>query len=227
MATPLTSLTKKGLGVERWDENCDRAFQELKEAITSTPVLVAPDWSKPFRCHVDASRKAVGGTLTQLDNNGAERVIAFFSKKLSDTEQSYTANERELLSLVYFLKRFRCYLEGMEFEVFTDNQVLKNFFNKPSMNRREARWLDFLAQFGISKITLKAGKVHVLGDALSRAPHIMNEKTLSVNSVMLSNCVREPNFAGDYETDQFFGPVFRALRDEWPEEGVAKEKFKE
>lgn len=52
--------------------------------------------------------------------------------------------------------------------MFTDNQLLKNFFTEPSMNRREARWLD-LAQFGISKITLKAGKVHELGEALSSA----------------------------------------------------------
>ena len=173
IAAPLTSLTRKGRGIEKWDESCDKAFEELKLSITTAPVLVAPSWSKPFRCHVDASQKAVGGTLTQLDDNGAERVIAFFSKKLSNTERDYTANERELLGLVYFLKRFRCYLEGMTFEVFIDNQVLKNFLTKPLLNRKEARWIDLLAQFGISKITLKAGRVHVLGDALSRAPHII------------------------------------------------------
>ena len=58
------------------------------------------------------------------------------------------ANKRELLALVYFLKRFRCYVEGSPFEVFTDNQVLLHFFSKSNMNQKETRWLDLLSQFG-------------------------------------------------------------------------------
>ena len=105
----------------------------------SAPVLVPPNWTKPFRCHVDASQKAVGGTLTQLDDEKGERVIAYYSRKLSDEEVKCTANERELLGLVYCLKRFRCYLEGASFEVFTDNQILNCFFTKPNLSRKEAR----------------------------------------------------------------------------------------
>ena len=101
---------------------------------------------------------------------------------MSDTEQRYTANERELLGLVYFLKRFRCYLEGSSFEIFTDNQVLKHFLTKQVISSKEARWLDLLGQFGITNITLKAGIVYVLGDVLSRAPHVMNEQ-LSLNNM--------------------------------------------
>ena len=173
IAAPLTGLTRKGCGIQAWDSKCEDSFNSLKQAILSAPILTSPNWNRPFRCHVDASKKAVGGTLTQLDDNGNERVVAFFSKRLSEAEERYTANERELLGLVYFLKRFRCYLEGTSFEVFTDNQLLGNFFTKPNMSEKEARWLDLLSQFGISKITLKAGRVHVLGDALSRAPHIL------------------------------------------------------
>lgn len=75
-AAPLKNLTKKGFGVQSWDNNCDDSFQKLKDAITSAPVLVAPDWKKPFRGHIDASQVAVGGALTQLDDNGKDRVIA-------------------------------------------------------------------------------------------------------------------------------------------------------
>ena len=108
LATPLTNLTKKGFGIQKWDEKCGKAFEALKQAITTAPILIAPDWKKPFQGHVDASEYGVGGTLTQLDDDGRERVIAFFSKKLSPAEQNYTANDRELLGLVYFLERFRC-----------------------------------------------------------------------------------------------------------------------
>lgn len=100
---------------------------------------------------------------------GCERDIAYFSRLLSDAEERYTANERELLGLVYFLKKFRCYLEGSSFEVFTDNQVPHNFFTKPTLSRRDARRWELLSQCGIRKVNLRPGRVHVLGDVLSRA----------------------------------------------------------
>eukprot|EP00171_Calliarthron_tuberculosum_P023620 IDg23620t1 len=94
-----------------------------------------------------------------------------FLKTIVTCGRKLYANDGELLALVYFLKRFRCYLEGSSFEVITDNQVLKHFLSKPQLSRREARWLDFFAHFRITTITLKPGKAHVLGDVLSRAPH--------------------------------------------------------
>lgn len=222
IAAPLTELTKKNMGMGKWDVRCDESFEQLKAVLISAPILVSPSWRKPFRCHVDASDHAVGGTLTQLDENGADRVIAYFSKKLSEAEKDYTANERELLGLVYFLKRFRCYLEGSTFEVFTDNQVLKHFFTKPSLNRKEARWLDLLAQFGIKKINLKPGRVHVLGDVLSRAPHVMEEMTL--NNVTVSGLASPFDFSMDYESDQLFGPILRGLQGDLPDDKVQRDR---
>ena len=206
IATPLTNLTKKGSGVHNWDSECDAAFQSLKDAITSAPILVAPDWKMSFRGHIDASNIAVGGTLTQLDENGKDRVIAFFSKKLSPAEKNYRTNDRELLGLIYFLLRFRCYLEGSTFEIFTDNQVLKHFFTKHKLSRREARWLETLGNFAIFPINLKPGKIHVLGDTLSRAPHASVNvcQVLEVNSENLFN----------YEEDSFFGSVCKVLKGE-------------
>ncbi len=101
----------------------------------------------------------------------SERVISYFSTELNDAQMNYSANDRELLEMVEFLKHFRCYLEGAQFEIVTDNQVLKSFFDKKDLNRREARWLETLSEFGIFPITLKKGSVHVLGDALSLIRH--------------------------------------------------------
>lgn len=204
LASPLTNLTKKGQGIQKWDDKCDKAFEALKKSITTAPILVAPDWKNPFRGHVDASEFAVGGTLTQLDESGKDRVIAFFSKKLSPAEQNYTANDRELLGLVYFLQRFRCYLEGASFEIFTDNQILKYFFTKPKLSRREARWLEILGNFGIFPINLKPGKIHVLGDTLSRAPHAL------VNAVDIMK-IKTEDVLGSYEDDQFYGPLLKVM----------------
>lgn len=183
VAAPLTDLTKKGVSIDKWNRDCDSDFAKLKDAITQAPILVAFDWKKPSRGHVDASRLAVGGTLTQLDDDVSDRVIAFFSKMLSPTEADYTANDRELNGLISFPERFRCYLGGTSFEILTDNQVFKHFFTKPKMSRKKARWLETLEDFGIFPITLKPGNTHVLGDVLSRAPHILkgSSSVLSFN----------------------------------------------
>ena len=224
VAAPLTDLTKKDQGLHKWDNRCDVSFERLKTAITEAPILVSPDWKKPFRGHVDASQTAIGGTLTQLDENGRYRVIAFYSKKLSDAEANYTANDRELLALVRFLERFRCYLEGSTFEIFTDNQVLKYFFTKPKLSRREERWSETLGNFGVFPITLKPGKIHVLGDTLSRAPLAKIDDDTLVNDVEVPYIQFEDLING-YEDDQFFGPIVKALNDEWPDDPKQRMKL--
>lgn len=140
-AAPLTALTSKSSGIHRWNEKCTQAFHTLRGALTSAPILVPPDWANAFRCHVGASQEAVGGILAQLDDTGSERVVAYYSRKLSIAEQNCTANERGRIGLVYNLKRFRCYLEGSSFEFFKDNQVLEAFMGKKNLSRKEARWL--------------------------------------------------------------------------------------
>lgn len=75
--------------------------------------------------------------------------MTYLSRKLSETEENYTENERELLGLVYFIKLFRCYLERNSFKIITDYYVLKNSFTKLHMSRKDDRWLEFLTQFGI------------------------------------------------------------------------------
>lgn len=224
LAAPLTNLTRKGLGIRFWDVKCDTAFQHLKNALASAPILVAPDWSKLFRCHMDACQVSVGGTLTQLDENGRERVIAYFSKRLSKAEEGYTANDRELLGLVYFLKRFRCYLEGSDFEIITDNQVLKHFMSKPHLSRREARWLDLFAHFGISNITHKAGRIHVLGDVSSRAPHA--PMIPEISNLQKLDVQLPESFTDSYEQDAVFGPIVIDFRGEWSESAVERDRIK-
>jgi hypothetical protein len=224
IAAPLTNLTKKNNSVSHWDSSCDKAFVTLKEAVKSAPVLQSPNWKKPFRCHVDASQLAVGGTLTQKDERGFDHPIAFYSKKLSPAEANYSTNDRELLGLISFLQRFRGYLEESEFEVFTDNQVLKHLFPKATVSRKEARWLETLGNFGIFSINLKPGKVHVLRDVLSRAPHTISSEDISsavINGVEIP-VVDFSDFSGNYEHDQFLGPILQALQGVLPADDISR-----
>lgn len=189
IARPLTDLTRKNSNVSNWNKECDEAFNRLKKCLTQAPILVSPDWTKPFRCHVDAMQTAVGGTLTQRENDGHERVIAYYSKRLNTAEENYTSNDRELLGLVYFLKRFRCYLEGSNFEVVTDNQVLRHFLTKKHLSCREARWLDLFAEYNLDKIVPVQVKDHILGDAISRIPDIDQSQIPNISLSQISQLI--------------------------------------
>lgn len=210
IARPLTDLTRKQSSISGWDDKCDNSFEGLKTSIISSPVLRHVDWLLPFRGHVDASQTAVGGTLTQTVS-GKEHPLAFFSQKLNDAEQNYSANDRELLGLVRFLQNFRCYLEGSSFEIVTDNQVLRSLFTKKNLSRREAGWVHILSNFGIFPITLQSGKIHVLGDALSRLPHApsRDEQTVSAIATVQSRQPIHDQIAAALVSDLFFGKIWK------------------
>lgn len=137
VSAPLANLAKKEFSIKHWKETSELAFEKLKESTIEAPILQSLNWQTPFRRHIYGSQTSLRGKLTQLDKYGNDRVIVYHSKKLPAPEMSYSANDRELLGIISFLKRFRCYLEGAPFDIFPDNQVLKYFFTKPKLSRRE------------------------------------------------------------------------------------------
>lgn len=124
---------------------------------------------------------------------------------------------------MYFLKRFRCFLERIYFEVFTDNQFLRHFFAKPHVSRREALRLNLFALFGISDITISSDKVHVLGDThscASHAPEMPHVSNLPTPKVYLLN-----GFQNNYEQNTVFGPIANGLRGELPSDFLQEHRF--
>ena len=86
----MTNLTKEDQGIGKWNAKCDEAFERLKEAITNAPLLFSPHWSKPLRCHIDASQTTVGGTVTQLDEmEETARSLPFSRALLYSIRKSY------------------------------------------------------------------------------------------------------------------------------------------
>lgn len=86
--------------------------------------MIHPDLSKGFRLITDASKVGLGAILVQLDENGIERVVCFAGRVLNDAERNYTTGERELLAIKWADMKFRCYLYGVTFEVFTDHKPI-------------------------------------------------------------------------------------------------------
>ena len=113
----------------------------LKEKMVTMRILVFLDWKRPFHVHVDASSIALGIILAQLGEGGIDHPIAFASRKLSSTERNYTTTEREGLAMVYALHKFKHYLLGSHFKMFTDHSTLKYLVNKPVLGGKICRWL--------------------------------------------------------------------------------------
>jgi hypothetical protein len=158
---PLTNLTEKShLWV--WTGRCQDAFELLKQKLTEAVLLCTPDESLRYEVATNASDLRIGGVLLQEGHP-----VAFESRKLNDAELNYQTTEKEMLTVVYALRMWRCYLEGAEFTVYTDHVLNTYFQTQPNLSRRQARWSEFLQRSGVFEWKYRKGAKNVAG-ALSR-----------------------------------------------------------
>ena len=108
IANPLCQLLHKDHEFN-FNEDCKKAFRELKERLVSAPIIKAPDWSLPFEIMCDASDYALGAVLEQSVEK-ASHVIQYESTSLNDAQKNYTSTEKELVAVVFSLEKFRSYL---------------------------------------------------------------------------------------------------------------------
>lgn len=166
IAVPLTELTKNDTKW-RWASAEQSAFEQLKQSLITAPVVGNPDMSAVFTLTTDASDYAIGAVLTQ-EQGGVPRVIAYESRKLQPAEANYAAHDREGLSLIHALGKFRHYLQnGQTHIVFTDNIAVTYLFSQPRLNPRQARWIQTLSEYHLD-VRHKPGKENIVADALSR-----------------------------------------------------------
>ena len=172
IASPLTQMYRdpKNTLIE-WTTERQQAFDTLKKALTTAPVLAYPCRDEPFFLSTDASDDGIGAVLeqeqTQEDGSRKRVVIAYASKSLSRSQRKYCATNRELLAVVWAVENFRYYLLGRHFEIITDHASLvwlRNFKNPEGMI---ARWLQRLSPYDFI-IKHRAGKIHLNADGLSR-----------------------------------------------------------
>ncbi|GAV73625.1 hypothetical protein CFOL_v3_17108, partial [Cephalotus follicularis] len=159
--TPLTQLTQKNSSFV-WDDSCEASFQELKSRLISAPVLALPEGNEGFTVYTDASGKGLGCVLMQHG-----RVIAYASRKLKSYKENYPVHDLELAAIVFALQKWRHYLYGAQFEIFTNHKSLKYLFSQKELNMRQRLWVEFFNDYNCS-ILYHPGKANVVADALSR-----------------------------------------------------------
>ena len=166
-ARVLYTLTKKNVEWT-WNEDHQKAFDDLKEALTSETLLVYPNFSQEFVVTTDASNVGIGGILSQKDKEGNLRPVAYTAKLLNSAQRNYSTLDRELAAIVHACLHWRVYLEGREFLIQTDHAPLKYILNPRSkLTPRQIRWAADLRQFQFRVMHVK-GTSNVVSDALSR-----------------------------------------------------------
>ena len=168
IAAPLTDLTRKNApNLVSWSPASEGAFTELKSRMCSSSILQSPDFTKPFVVHTDASERGVGAVLSQLDDDGNDYPVSYYSRKLLPREERYATVEKECLAIRLAVHAFRVYLLGRPFTIQTDYRALEWLDRLKDNNSRLTRWSLSLQPFQFT-VQYRKGAENGNADALSR-----------------------------------------------------------
>ena len=175
----------------QWGQEEEKAFNELKEALASPPVLGYANYNLPFELHTDASLNGLGAVLYQ-EEDGKKRVISYASRGLTKAERNYPAHKLEFLALKWAVcDKFKDYLTGSKTKVLTDNNPLTYVLTTAKLDSTGHRWLAALANYDLD-IQYRPGKNNADADGLSRLTgQTTQDSCISNESIKaLCNCVQ-------------------------------------
>ncbi|KAJ4745598.1 polyprotein [Rhynchospora pubera] len=194
----LTELLKKDSF--RWNSEAQHAFDTLKTAMATTPVLALPDFTKPFVIEADASQLGIGAVLLQ-----DKKPLAYFSKGLCPKNQGLSTYEKELLALVSAVTKWKHYLIGGPFIIRTDHISLKHLLEQRVNTAMQHKSLSKLLGLHYT-IEYKKGSHNIVADALSRREgHSDSEEVLALDLHMVSEIIPQwiSELQGSYDKDDW------------------------
>ena len=170
-------MNKSDLLEFQWTTECQEGFDQLKKALTEAPILAYLNYSKLFILETDVSLKGLGAVLSQKGDNNKVRVVAYASHSLRPSEKSmcnYSSAKIELMALKWCVcDKFKDYLLGSKFTIFTDNNPLCYIWSS-KLGAAQICWLSELALYDFD-IVYRAGKSNLVINALSHRPEVKNE----------------------------------------------------
>lgn len=167
IARPLYSLLKKDAGFI-FGEAESAAFRQLKQKLTEAPILAIYDPKAYTELHCDASTHGFGAVLLQRQIDKQMHPVFYFSKRTTEAEARYHGFELETLAIIYALRRFRIYLQGIPFTIVSDCSAVTQTLEKKDINSRIARWSLEMQNFDYQIVHRSGTRMgHV--DALSRS----------------------------------------------------------
>lgn len=165
---PLLGLLKKNVKWG-WSSDLQIVFDNVKRLFLDVIMLHHPIPGVQLQVQTDSSDVGIGAQLFQIDNNGDHRVISFSSRSLNTQERRYFTTEKEGLAVIYALQKFRTFLIGEKFTIWTDHKSLSFIKKCRLLNSRMTRWILIIQEYDFD-IEYCPAKDNVVADALSRAP---------------------------------------------------------
>lgn len=212
-AAPLTKLTRKATTFN-WTIEQEEAFENIKRKLLEFPILIHYDPTLPIELHCDASGIGLGATIGHIINEKFH-AVQHASRLLSDCETRYSTTDKESLCIVWAIEKFKRFVMGLPFTVYTDHRALNWLNSKEKLPSRLQRFALELQGYDM-KIAYKAGKTNLDADALSRHPVLPPEETedqMIIYSLAAFKDQSETNhLKSEQETDEYFGPILRALK---------------
>ncbi|RVW63872.1 Retrovirus-related Pol polyprotein from transposon 17.6 [Vitis vinifera] len=153
-----------------WDDQCQRAFERIREYLLSPPVLAPPTPGRPLLLYLSVSDVALGCMLAQLDDSGKDRAIYYLSKRMLDYETRYVMIERYCLALVWANRRLRHYMTEYSVHLISRLDPLRYLFDRPALVGCLMRWLVLLTEFDIHYVTQKSIRGSVVANHLASLP---------------------------------------------------------
>ena len=185
LVRPLTLLTHKDQQFI-WTPKCQKAFDDLKEKLTSSELMAYPRNEGLYILDTDASDTQIAAVLSQMQD-GKECVISYGSRTLNKVERNYCITDKELLGVRHFTEYYRQYLLGRKFLVRSDHQALTFLFKLKELKSSIARWIEILSAFDFS-IEFRRGRSHRYADALSRCPDPWDCKCEDIDNLESLKC---------------------------------------
>lgn len=165
---PLHQLLRKNVKFI-WTEDCEGVFRKIKEMLCSQPVLEIFDKDLPIKIYTDASLEGIGAILKQTQDDGKEKPVAYFSKKLNETQKKKKAIYLECLAIKEAIKYWQHWLIGKYFEIYSDHKPLANMNIRARTDEELGDLTHYLSQYDF-KIIYIPGKENTEADCLSRNP---------------------------------------------------------
>nr|XP_027095987.1 uncharacterized protein LOC113715883 [Coffea arabica] len=167
---PLFKLLRKNVPLY-WNEECQQAFDKIKDYLLHPPVLVPPKPGRPLIMYLSVLDGAVGCVLGQHDESGRkEQAIYYLSKKFTQYEANYSFIEKSCCALAWAAQKLRHYLLSHTTYLISRSDPLKYLLEKPMLTGRLAKWQIILSEFDIVFTSQKAVKGQAIADHLAENP---------------------------------------------------------
>ena len=165
VARPLCILLEKDTKF-KFDEPCQRSFEEIKSKLVEAPIMEKPYWNKEFEIMCDASDYAMGAVLGQRTDK-VFRAIYYASKTFNEAQENYSTIEKEMLAIVFACEKFRLYILGFHIIIPIYHAIIKYLMAKKEAKQRLIMWVLLLQEFN-QEIKDKKGCDNVIADHLLR-----------------------------------------------------------